>query len=489
MKKLLLTSIILLCIVTLGIFPTDMFLFTVPEWVIYTLLGVIAALVVLLFIKQKKKAPRITAVILTVITAVTSVVTIRIDPYFNGISFHRSAEPTLPYDTLLSADKAIADLDYAMYYLRKLHPKYYNGYIAPPEKMADWMESEIEKAGSVTVNELTAYISRVFSVLGDAHTSASFRYADMLYLKHYYRRQSGGWKIKAINDTTIKELLTEKAGLFSFEAESWELETMKQYLISVQGLDYLGFDVSGGITYTYENDDGEVQSETYFPEDFVTYDEYITYNGEGSTKDSRNEAFVRFTIDDEKSLAILTLDECNFNDEYINCLRDMFTHVKQKGIRNVAVDLRENGGGNDQVAVEFIRYLDTDEYDYASETMRLGFFMTALSEDHKINARYNDLTFTGNVYILTSSASFSSAMLFAQYIKDNRLGTLIGEPPGNDPNGYGDISTFCTPNAGIRFSISTKHFFRADKNCADKYVMPDVECDADNAVDMLYNMI
>ncbi len=44
---------------------------------------------------------------------------------------------------------------------------------------------------------------------------------------------------------------------------------------------------------------------------------------------------------------------------------------------------------------------------------------------------YDDLTFNGPVYVLTSANSFRSAILFAQYIKDNLMGTLIGEEPGN----------------------------------------------------------
>ncbi|MBR5091211.1 MAG: hypothetical protein IK093_17435, partial [Ruminiclostridium sp.] len=359
MKKLLIIAVILICLITIGLFPLDLFVFTVPEWVIYTLLGVMAALTVAVFIMHRKKAPKITAVILTVLTAAAAISGIYVDPYFNSITL-RSAPRTLPYDTVIPADKAIEDLKYVIHYFMKDHPvKKVGGEDASVLKIADDVESKIEQAGSVTVNELCAYIETALSQLGDAHTSAYTRFAEPLFLEHYAKWQTGSWKIKAINGFTIKDLLKEKKDLFSFEAESWELEKLKADLVKLQGLDYLGFDVSGGVTYTYENDEGEVQEETYYPEDFVTYEEYYELNPE-STKENE-EPFVSFTIDEEKSLAVLTLRECIYNDEYVNTVRDMFTQVKEKGIQNVAVDLRGNGGGNDRTAVEFIRYLDTDE--------------------------------------------------------------------------------------------------------------------------------
>ena len=71
-----------------------------------------------------------------------------------------------------------------------------------------------------------------------------------------------------------------------------------------------------------------MQTETYTAADYVTSDDYIAYNGEESTKASRDEPFVRFTIDKEHDLALLTLDECIFNEKYASCLRDLFTQVR-----------------------------------------------------------------------------------------------------------------------------------------------------------------
>jgi C-terminal processing protease CtpA/Prc len=105
------------------------------------------------------------------------------------------------------------------------------------------------------------------------------------------------------------------------------------------------------------------------------------------------------------------------------------------------------------------------------------------------NEKVNDLLFTGDFYLLTSSGTFSSAMLYAQYVKDNHVGTIIGEAPGNDPNGYGEVVYFALPNSKIFMSVSTKHFIRADKDAGTYLVEPDIECSSNEAMDKLYEVI
>ena len=60
-------------------------------------------------------------------------------------------------------------------------------------------------------------------------------------------------------------------------------------------------------------------------------------------------------------------------------------------------------------------------------------------------------------------------------IKDNGLGTIIGEPTGNAPSSYGDVPTFQMPNTGFSFTVSHKRFVRPnpDNDPADA-LYPDV---------------
>ncbi|MFA9398889.1 MAG: hypothetical protein ACERKV_11590, partial [Clostridiaceae bacterium] len=51
-----------------------------------------------------------------------------------------------------------------------------------------------------------------------------------------------------------------------------------------------------------------------------------------------------------------------------------------------------------------------------------NFSEVSFNKNIEKNNKYNDMLFEGNVYILTSTSTFSSAMNFAEYIKDNKLG-------------------------------------------------------------------
>jgi C-terminal processing protease CtpA/Prc len=215
------------------------------------------------------------------------------------------------------------------------------------------------------------------------------------------------------------------------------------------------------------------------------YDEVSAISG--NTSISEPKPFVYYEMDVDKNLAVLTLNNCWFNEEYIGCLKTMFTEIKKNGIGNVAVDLRNNGGGNSLVANEFIKYLNVESFKTATYEWRFGMFVLPSDDGIIQNERYENLLFDGNVYILTSSDTFSSAMLFAQYIKDNRLGKIIGQAPGLPASHYGEIATFVLPNSKLLFSVSTKFMWRADIESTDSYVSPDILCKAKNAMQALYN--
>lgn len=141
------------------------------------------------------------------------------------------------------------------------------------------------------------------------------------------------------------------------------------------------------------------------------------------------------------------------------------------------------------MANEFLKYLDIPSYKDMGLVWRLGFLNISAGGGVTENERYEELLYDGNVYLLTSYHTFSSAMDFAQYISDNDLGTLIGEPCGNSPNSFGEISVFKCPNSEITFQVSTKSWKRIDMENTDLLLQPDILCDANEAEDKLYELI
>ncbi len=431
---------------------------------------------------KKKYILLIIIAILAILLAVLGTVC---NPYWNS---HNPDSYSKPYDYELTSKEAMADLEYAMKYLKKLHPALYKEVPEAVAQRYEAVKAKLASCESIMVNELEKEIEFIFAALRDGHTSVFENSGERRILKYYRQWISEGYEIVAINGVSIEELLERNSEYYSYEVTSWQYETMLDDMLTVVGLDYLGFDVTEGVEYTLMSQDGSSYTEICYSDDYLVWEEYAEFNNIADDE-TTEQSFVTYEIDTENNVAILYLDSCTYNDEYKNCVRQMFEEVKEKGIANVAVDLRYNGGGSSLVVNEFFKYFDIDSYKVTSMGWRLGFLYLQLGSGVAKNEKYEELLFDGNLYLLTSTNTFSSAMMFAQYVKDNSLGTIIGEAPGNNPNGYGEIVYFQLPNSELYMCISTKRFYRADKESTDELVYPDIECDSDGAMDELYRRI
>ena len=187
-----------------------------------------------------------------------------------------------------------------------------------------------------------------------------------------------------------------------------------------------------------------------------------------------NKLWVSYTIDTENSLGVFRLDKCIYNDVYKKTLENFFKEVAKNNIRNIAIELRKNTGGNSQIINEFMRYVDIDEYLFYTGDIRFskqaseqrGYIRKSGYKSYSnrtiVNKKVSnkDLIYNGKLYVLTSSCTFSSANWFAVVIRDNNLGIIIGEPTGNQPSSYGDILKFQLPVSGFKFSVSHKKWTR-----------------------------
>ncbi len=472
-----------------GSVPASIFLFDIPKYVTIVLSVLVALSGIVCYKVATKRGKKIAVVVVSLFTMVFAVLGNYCNPYWNSIAGKMSKSGySKPMEEVLSRQEAIEDLEYAMYYLDKCHPLFYHEMPKDVEVRYQEVLAELESINTMSVCELSRKIEYVFSVLHDGHSYVKGNPEIRHYMKDIYKFKEKNAELIAVGGIEMEELLQRTKDMYSYEEKSWHMHMLQNDLSSLQGLMYLGFNTDEGVEYTYENPDGTRESEIYFTDDFLTYDEYMVYN---HVEQEENEAdsFVYYEIDEEKSLALLTINSCDYNSEYKDCLNEMFTQIKEKGIEHVAVDLRKNGGGSSLVANEFIRYLNVDSFEQGTNKWRWGWFVIPFNGSTVKNKKYENLLFEGNVYVLTASESFSSAMLFAQWILDNDLGTLIGEAPGNTPNGYGDITMFTLPNSELFMQLSTKEFIRADKENPSDLVDPDIVCDSDEAIEVLYEQI
>ncbi|MCR5213840.1 MAG: hypothetical protein K6E10_05455, partial [Eubacterium sp.] len=326
----------------------------------------------------------------------------------------------------------------------------------------------------------------------DGHTHISPNAADAHYMKHIYENKKKNSQLVGINGVSLSDFLHQNPYIVSYETESYGIKMVKNYSSSLEGLMYLGIDISGPITYNYMSEEGETYDVVVKAEDFLPMEEYLNYEeeitGDDLHTESENPDFVYYEIDEKKSLAILTLTSCEYNEHYRDVVQAMFKEVADKNIKNVAVDLGNNPGGSSMVADEFIHYLDVDQYRSWACEQRVGCFMI----NHKacdIKNTKKGQGFAGNVYVMTSISSFSAAMDFAMLIQDNGLGQVVGEPCGNMPASYGEIAYFSLPESGLYMQVSSKNWHRVDESKEDLPILPDYPCDYFNAMDTLYDIL
>lgn len=114
-------------------------------------------------------------------------------------------------------------------------------------------------------------------------------------------------------------------------------------------------------------------------------------------------------------------------------------------VTRVVIDLRGNGGGNSTI---------------------LRPLLDGLKERPALKAR-------GHLYALVDAGTFSSGLLAAVVLRQDLKAILVGEPPGEKPNSYGEVRPLTLPNSRLFIQYSTK-FFRMSGSADPPTYEPDV---------------
>lgn len=122
----------------------------------------------------------------------------------------------------------------------------------------------------------------------------------------------------------------------------------------------------------------------------------------------------------------------------------VINYVKENQIKQVVIDMRNNGGGDFFVGTFLAYYLNlADSIDWKS-----------------------------GVYVLTDKVTFSAATSNASQFRQILNAKVVGEPSGSNPTGYQDMGQFTLPNSGMIITFSKRLFRFQDK--ITQGVQPDV---------------
>lgn len=412
---------------------------------------------------------RVTALLLAVILAVGGIV-LKICGYDAQTDF----EPTLPLDTVLNSEQAQKDLKYVYDTVRAKHPLFLIDDGAE-KRFGDVyikLRRELMDKDSVTVNELWEKSAELVCTLDDAHTIVTASGTEYV---------NGGNEIsKAYNDGTLVSIDGISADSMKehfkkvFPCEP-QVSFYADYMFGVV-LEYgswftlLGADVSDGI-------------------DVVIGENAKHFDMTDEEPARKQLELCSYKIDKENSLGVFTLNRCEMSAEYTDRLSEFFSAVRDNNIGNIAVDLRSNGGGTTEVINEFLRYINISDYKlFGGTDIRIGGNLISYRDEITPN-KHVENAFDGNVYVLTSQYTFSSAMDFATVIQDNGIGKVIGEIPGNMPTAYGDKLSFQLPESKLLLGVSYKKFYRVDIDKSEEPLIPDCTVNADEALEKLVEYI
>ena len=195
-----------------------------------------------------------------------------------------------------------------------------------------------------------------------------------------------------------------------------------------------------------------------------------------------------------------------------------FRTIKEKGIKNLIINLMDDGGGDSNVGDAFFQFIldkpfkqydkvvgknsallkerlrehlvnkKTDSSDLALLARKNGSIDTVFYDDTPIQK--NPLRFFGKIYLLVNGRTFSSAADFAQCFNYYKRGVIIGEETGGLIKSYGDIVTTHLPHTKLKLTISTKLYFNVGAKENDWHgVIPDIIVPTDDALSKALEVI
>ena len=323
-------------------------------------------------------------------------------------------------------------------------------------------------------------------------------------------KEALGKRITMVNGNPISDLMARGQKLISGDNEIFKNSQLSQQLQLKDFWELCGYD-DNEITLTFEDN---------------TVVTIPASNGKGLVIEQLDMVFdsptvlkeVPFCYEIFDSLSICYLqfnmcyDSLNYpqpGQRFDDFIEGMMAEIETKSIHTLAVDVRNNGGGNSGLCDLLLSYLTKyDEMKNMGCKVRMSelllkyqpnladvelndgtkpnfgdvFDYWEIKRDNKeIEAsahRINhdpDKIFKGNVIFISGRSTFSSAGLLLTLARDNNVGTIIGETSGHRPSHYGDVLRFNLPNTDTKATVSCRHITRPNESLNNEIeLVPDV---------------
>lgn len=420
----------------------------------------------------------------------------------------------------LSREQASFDLDALKYALSQIHPDIYS-VVGQEKLLTAFNDAKRSLPDSLTTIDLYRIAAPLVSMIGDGHTCLGVPYND-LFTKELKRlplsvtpeidmsltaRSSldsiipAGSKILSINDITASDMLDAMLPFVSGERRHFKISRINYYFSALFEMLYGGKE---HYSVRYVAPGSKKEQTALLPA--VDWEQLKARVRSSAGQAARREPY-SYSIRGNGKIAVMEFNQCVNPAGMKNLCDSMFADLRSRGIRKLIIDVRDNGGGNSQVGDVLLRYIARKPFIQFSKSLVRISPMTA-----RMTGRYDGCPridfsttqdeyyirpydadnghFDGEVVLLTSHNTFSSASSFAWAFKEAGAGKTIGEETGGMNVCYGDILTWRAPVSGIPCTISYKRFWQMNADENDIHgALPDVAVPADKALDKALRML
>jgi hypothetical protein len=448
-----------------------------------------------------------------------------------GFSFGQSVDTLKLY----SINELRNDVDSLTKYIEETHPNAF--YKFPKDnfyKEADSIKSVIIKP--LTIFDFYFLVSPLVAKLEDGHTSIQppiFEYmkTNPCILPYKFKfsvnepyivfdraaktitsQIPDSAEILSINGIESKRIINDLINMNSGESKSFRLVRDKDYFFFyLNGL--YGINSNYAVTYKFKNK-LETKNIPCITVDLLNQKQKLDTSIKKVNKPKN------YSISLNKENKTATINFLSFEDmgAFKLFMDSSFQQIKENKIENLIIDIRNNGGGNSDIGDEFFQYIShknfkqfakskikysrlqkesyknwfikTQDSSWLETTTKPNGLIEEFNDSKLIKLCKNQLRFNGNVFLLTSTYTFSSAASFAQCFKFYKMGKIIGEETGGLLVCYGDVINATLPATKLNLSISHKMFYETGATENDFHgTIPDITVPSEKALDYTIELI
>lgn len=393
---------------------------------------------------------------------------------------------------LLTKAQVKEDRNQAIQYVEDVHPFFVTDQDQSEYRIAK--EKYIEETQkSMSVSELRMSTSEYLSSLHDAHTVVSWGSEPRLQMVQIYRDgktylcENGKITdiyVEEIGGIPISDIYKKIDEVRPIENESGRSVNRESYLWIKSILESCGVEIEENKTEVRLSD-GTRREYTFGNEVDMWEARYIQ---------SENRWFM------DGDIFVVDLNECIVDGKTKEIVQELKTAVKH-GCGKVIIDVRGNGGGT-SYAVETLLEAMGMEYPTFGSLIRYSPEVKKVMEengyegyrDRGISKSYGDIYAAKQneavqLIVLSDRHTFSAATILCTYVRDGKLGKIVGEPSFNQPNAYGDFINVTLEHSKIEMYVSHKQLIRPDDANTDNMLIPDVEVYAEDAYEKSVEML